>query len=360
MAERILYEFDGFQLDPSARTVSQNGEIIALRRIAFELLLVLVENQGETLSRAELIKRVWGNETDVGVDNKFQVTLTAVRRALGESGKKPRYIIADPLGYKFVADVKILGSQAAGGNRHLARILLVSGLYAALYCSAVFLEIAYRFDLCKASAVLVALLVLVWMLSTSALALMLDRKLTFHGRDSGLMMSIVIFFVAAAIAFVGVRFFLPNVSITQATFPAYTAQAAYLKDTVYFLLLALLFLIVPFHFVIAMDYEIERGRAQTVLDILDGETRAILPKRTIFLRFWVLALVLVIFGLVSIAMTAHLVDNLQPGPYRNLFTLLVYLRGILYFGLGIECLAWYYNALMDLKRWIARSEHRKT
>ena len=31
----------------------------------------------------------------------------------------------------------------------------------------------------------------------------------------------------------------------------------------------------------------------------------------------------------------------------NLFTQLVYLRGILYFGLGIECLIWYYEALND-------------
>jgi hypothetical protein len=70
----------------------------------------------------------------------------------------------------------------------------------------------------------------------------------------------------------------------------------------------------------------------------------------IYPRFWVLASILLIFGLLSVPMAAHLFDNLKPGPYRNLFTQLEYLRGILYFGLGLEGLAWYHNALSDLKR----------
>jgi len=86
------------------------------------------------------------------------------------------------------------------------------------------------------------------------------------------------------------------------------------------------------------------------LDVLNVKRLAVLPGGTIYPRFWALALLLLTFVGVSILMTAHLFDNLKAGLYRNLFTQLVYLRGILYFGLGIECLVWYYGALSDLKR----------
>src|SRR5207237_3770114 len=116
------------------------------------------------------------------------------------------------------------------------------------------------------------------------------------------------------------------------------------------LVLALLFLIIPFHFVTAMEHEMREGHPRSVLDTLTARKLAVPPSGTIYLRFGHLALVLLMFAVMSIAMTAHLLDNLKPGTYRNLFTQLVYLRGILYFGLGVECLAWYYNALSGLKR----------
>ncbi len=49
-------------------------------------------------------------------------------------------------------------------------------------------------------------------------------------------------------------------------------------------------------------------------------------------------------------MTSRLLDHLKPGPYTNLFTQLVYIRGFLYFGLGIWCLIWYYQAIDEAKR----------
>ncbi|HZE62508.1 MAG TPA: hypothetical protein VE056_01445, partial [Pyrinomonadaceae bacterium] len=52
----------------------------------------------------------------------------------------------------------------------------------------------------------------------------------------------------------------------------------------------------------------------------------------------------------SLVMTSRLLDHLRPGKYMNLFTLLVYVRGILYFGLAMECLIWYYLALERIKR----------
>jgi len=362
MPERILYEFDIFRLDPMRRSLRHGEEHRPLTPKAFDLLLVFVQNQGLILSRSELIKLVW-SETTV-TNNNFNVTLNAVRKALGESGGEHRYIIKVPDGYRFAADVRVvqIGTESRGeaslDSNHGLHVLASCALYAALYSSAVFLEIAYEFDRYRRSAFIVAPIVFGWILFTSIAGLVIDRRRIHRTKRDGLIITIVIFFIAGAVVFVGLTRFLPNQAITQMAFPAYPAQAAYLKDVAYFLVLALLFLIITFHFVTTMEHEMKEGRYRSVLDTLTARRFAVLPGGTIYLRFGHVALVLLMFALTSIAMTAHLLDNLQPGPYRNLFTQLVYLRGILYFGLGIECLAWYYNALSDLKReCVSRSSH---
>src|SRR2546422_952003 len=107
MPERILYEFDGFRLDPTARSLSRDGEPVAIRPVAFDLLLALIENQGQPSTKVELIKKVW--KTDGSDDRNFHVTLGDVRKALGDSAKQPRFIVIEPGGYKFAVDVRALG-----------------------------------------------------------------------------------------------------------------------------------------------------------------------------------------------------------------------------------------------------------
>lgn len=124
---------------------------------------------------------------------------------------------------------------------------------------------------------------------------------------------------------------LPDFAITKANFQTYPAQAAYLKDVSYFFLLSV-FLIVPFHSIAAIERGVQRRRLVEA-----------------YPRPWALTLVLIAIAAISLVMTAHLLDNLEPGSYVNLFTQLGYLRGILYFGLGIVYLWWYYRRLNAMK-----------
>src|ERR1700738_3933098 len=104
MAEKLIYEFDDFSLDPSNGVLFRDGQTTQLRAKPFELLLVLVENCGQSLSKQDLINRVWSGATVT--DANFHVNLDAVRRALGETGRNPRFILRTSGGYKFVGDVK--------------------------------------------------------------------------------------------------------------------------------------------------------------------------------------------------------------------------------------------------------------
>jgi len=69
------------------------GELRPLRPTAFELLLVFVANPGQTLTKDEVIRRVWG--CDAGDDRNFHVTLHAVRQALRESAQAVSLIVRD-------------------------------------------------------------------------------------------------------------------------------------------------------------------------------------------------------------------------------------------------------------------------
>jgi hypothetical protein len=323
-----------------------------------------------------LIKAVW---KDVFVDeSNFHVTLHAVRRALGESGRAPNYIVKTVEGYCFTAQViesneatsdysdlrpkNILAEPkqtshdeegesqerivVGGFKRHVVHIVASCSLYGALYATAVILEIAYRFDQFGATGLGIALLVFLGILISSIGALFLDLRLQVQGRAFGLLVAVSVFIISAGLLYLALSLFLPTHSVVVSNLQSYPAKTAYLEDECYFLVLSILFMVLPLHFVTAQENQRREPRSSP--DLPTGNHR-LAGKRTPYLEPWALAILLVVFALVSVAMTAHLIDNLLPGPYTNLFISLVYLRGILYFGLGIECLLWYWSALKELR-----------
>jgi hypothetical protein len=99
-----------------------------------------------------------------------------------------------------------------------------------------------------------------------------------------------------------------------------------------------------------MQRELKEGRYIYALEFLTGHKLRLAPKGALYPPFKFLVAVLIIMMLVSVFLTNNLLTHISPGPHMTLFTNLVYLRLILYYGLGIECLAWYYYALNELRR----------
>jgi hypothetical protein len=109
-------------------------------------------------------------------------------------------------------------------------------------------------------------------------------------------------------------------------------------------------LILPFHFIVSAERDIKRGDYAQLIGLLSGNKLRVSLKGAVYPNLWVLGVLLIVLLAFSLAMTSRLLDYLQPGPYTNLFTQLVYLRGILFFGLALECLVWYHLALNRVKR----------
>ena len=101
---RVVYEFGGFRADPLSGRLICGGEQLALTPKAFEALLVLIANRGETVSKSELMDAIWA-DTAVEENNLTQQIAT-LRRALGERSGEHRFIVTQPgKGYRFVAPV---------------------------------------------------------------------------------------------------------------------------------------------------------------------------------------------------------------------------------------------------------------
>lgn len=101
----MIYEIEGFRLDPRRRELSRSGgEPIALRGKAFDTLLYLVEHAGQPVKKSALLEAVWPNV--VVEDNSLNQAISALRSALGDSAHAPRFIATlTGRGYQFIGQV---------------------------------------------------------------------------------------------------------------------------------------------------------------------------------------------------------------------------------------------------------------
>ena len=105
-----VYEFGPFRLDAMDRTLLREGEPVPLTPKAFDILLLLIKNQRQPLSKDELMKSVW---PDAFVEEiNLIVQISALRRALGDTPDEHKYIATIPkVGYRFTSVVRELRSD---------------------------------------------------------------------------------------------------------------------------------------------------------------------------------------------------------------------------------------------------------
>jgi DNA-binding winged helix-turn-helix (wHTH) protein len=81
-----------FQVDQRNRQVTKNGVRLKLQDKVYEVLLALIEKQGEIVTREELRVRLWPADTHVDYDSNVNTAVNKLRRALGDSSDQPLYI----------------------------------------------------------------------------------------------------------------------------------------------------------------------------------------------------------------------------------------------------------------------------
>lgn len=110
------YAFGPFVLLPGQRQLlGENGEPVPLRGRVYDLLLLLIENRGRVVEKSELLEALWPNT--VVEENNLNQTVSALRQALGDDPRAPRYVATiKGRGYQFVGEVRRNGIRRDSGE----------------------------------------------------------------------------------------------------------------------------------------------------------------------------------------------------------------------------------------------------
>jgi DNA-binding winged helix-turn-helix (wHTH) protein len=88
--------FGPFQIDQQRREVTKSGSRLKLQGKVYEVLIALIEKQGDVVTREELRVRLWPAESQVNYDANVNTTVNKLRQALGDSSDKPIYVETVP------------------------------------------------------------------------------------------------------------------------------------------------------------------------------------------------------------------------------------------------------------------------
>src|SRR6516162_9980963 len=84
--------FGPFRLDVRAGELHNDDRRIRLQEQPFQVLRMLVEHPGEVVTREELQKKLWPNDTIVEFDHSINAAIRRLRDALGDTAENPRYV----------------------------------------------------------------------------------------------------------------------------------------------------------------------------------------------------------------------------------------------------------------------------
>jgi DNA-binding winged helix-turn-helix (wHTH) protein len=348
----LIYEFANLRFSPFHSTLenTETGKKIKITPTHVHFLMVMIEKSPDIAEYDELRRKIWVQYAEMSESLKhlIQETKSSLLKQL-KNEKFPADFIesAAGKGYRLKFPVKTVPPDNAADDPFAApelpfgqttalfdetRInsaevkidrqftaykLVVSFFYGLLFWLTVMLETAYQFDRYRAAALLLGLPLIAWNGGVMFAALSAIERFSLKNDRSVFMQGTFVLVLGTLVSCLAMLFFLPFEAITLARFQTQPAFAAFLKNAlIYFLPLGIFYLLTPLYF-------ISRAKQESFLTLLPN-----------LFGFLFLALIYSLFS------TFYLLDNLLPSSFHGLFVTLVFLRFIIYFGLGTASLLW--------------------
>jgi eukaryotic-like serine/threonine-protein kinase len=115
LKENDLIRFEGYELDPAARSLRREGRSIPIKPKTFELLLYLVQHPHQLVTKDELLNAVWP-DSFVEEQNLSQHVFL-LRKALAAGSLGDQIVVTLPgKGYQFAATVERVPKQLNGSG----------------------------------------------------------------------------------------------------------------------------------------------------------------------------------------------------------------------------------------------------
>jgi TolB-like protein/DNA-binding winged helix-turn-helix (wHTH) protein/Tfp pilus assembly protein PilF len=99
--------FGVFELELQTGELRKSGTLVHLPPQPCKVLSLLVSRSGQLVTRDEIRREIWGEETFVDFEHGLNFAINKIREALGDNAGTPRYIETVPRrGYRFIAPVE--------------------------------------------------------------------------------------------------------------------------------------------------------------------------------------------------------------------------------------------------------------
>ena len=127
MPDPQVVRFGEFELDLRSGELARNGSRVLMPDQPLRLLALLIRERGSLVTRDELRRQLWRDDTFVDFEPSLNAAVKRLRETLGDSAVAPRFIETLPRrGYRFIAPVMDGGSPPPAG--HIALQAAPAGL----------------------------------------------------------------------------------------------------------------------------------------------------------------------------------------------------------------------------------------
>src|SRR4051794_165174 len=100
--EPTRVKFGAFELDRRSGELSKAGSRLRLQEGPLRVLQALIDRPGDIVTRDELRRCLWPDDTFVDFDNGLNSAVNRLRAALGDRAEKPRFVeTVGRRGYRF-------------------------------------------------------------------------------------------------------------------------------------------------------------------------------------------------------------------------------------------------------------------
>lgn len=98
-------QFDEFELDFGRFQLFHKGQPVRLEGLPLQLLMFLIENHGQLVTREQIADKLWGKDVFVDVEQGINTAIRKIRTALSDDSERPRYLqTVVGRGYRFLAE----------------------------------------------------------------------------------------------------------------------------------------------------------------------------------------------------------------------------------------------------------------
>lgn len=97
---KSVYQVGGLVINDDTKQVTVDGEAVKMTPIEYNILLLLMKNQGRVFSIDQIYESIW-NEDAIGADNTVAVHIRHIREKIEINPREPRYLkVVWGVGYK--------------------------------------------------------------------------------------------------------------------------------------------------------------------------------------------------------------------------------------------------------------------